>query len=133
MSVHRTSIKIKKVGYPRLLPLTVCVIPECRFVPAIRQHEHISAAHPILGSFIGGARLKPYHLRHQTLYITLSSSLLIFILGVGISAIFTVDEVCPSAELRSNSHVTFSSSYYLVHAYSDPLHWQNTVLPLRTP
>lgn len=78
----------------------------------MRKCEHILAALAILGSFIGGIGLICLAAfdtkRHTSLHRVF---LLVFIFGVGISAIFTVSEVrSPLAlqRLRSNSNLIFS-------------------------
>jgi len=99
VSSYRTLVKAwQKASYSGSLLRTDYVTPGRRLVPAMRIRERVYAALAILGSFIGGAGLiclsifdtKRYTVLHRVF-------LLVFILGVAISAIFTVIEVCSVA------------------------------------
>ena len=66
-----------------------------RLVPAMRRRERAFAALAIFGSFVGGVGLICLSVFDTKLYTSLHRVfLLVFILGVGISAIFSVGEVC---------------------------------------
>ena len=83
-----------KVSRATRLPRVTGVILGYRLVPAMRECEREFAALATLGSFIGGIGLVCLVVfdtkRHTSLHHTY---LLVFILGVGISAIFSVAEV----------------------------------------
>ena len=66
-----------------------------RLIPNMRRRERVFSSLAILGSFFGGAGLILLSGFDTKRYTTLHRLfLLIFILGVGLSAIFTVIEVC---------------------------------------
>ena len=70
----------------------------------MRKREHVFAALAILGSLIGGVGLICLSVFDTKRYTSLHRVfLLVFILGVGISAMFTVIEVPPAASV-THSH-----------------------------
>lgn len=84
-------------------------VPSYRLLPAMRTRERVFSVLAILGSFIGGCGLILLTIldtkRHPTLHRIF---LLVFMVGVALSAIFTVVEVCNPNHISSsffNNHV----------------------------
>ena len=74
----------------------------------MRTREHVYAALAILGSLIGGVGLICLSIFDTKRFTSLHRVfLLVFILGVAISAIFTVIEVCSAASTVTPSNIYF--------------------------
>ena len=83
------------VEEPMFILLTELNCSFVRLIPNMRRRERVFSSLAILGSFFGGAGLILLSGFDTKRYTTLHRLfLLIFILGVGLSAIFTVIEVC---------------------------------------
>ena len=114
---HRTLVKTRrKVSY-HTSSLSPVVTPCYRLVPAMRKRERAFAALAILGSFIGGVGLICLSVFDTIRYTSLHRIfLLVFIVGVSISAIFSVCEVRSVASTTVHNQTLMQHSLVTRHS-----------------